>query len=146
MILFFSKEFFLFFIKLIPFWVLAVLIQVLIQNFYYKKYEKKIEENFIISDSLGFIEDNKSNITRKVDLHYRKLLFMYSYKPFLIQLFDTVNNENKFNYILTNIFFDNQDLVIRFNKINERKSYRISLKRIEEAQLPVFLQKYLSNN
>jgi hypothetical protein len=82
MILFFSKEFFLFFIKLIPFWVLAVLIQVLIQNFYYKKYEKKIEENFIISDSLGFIEDNKSNITRKVDLHYRKSLFMYSYKPF----------------------------------------------------------------
>ena len=168
MILFISLEFFLFFIKLVPFWILAVLIQMLIQNEYHKKMEKQIEEHLKINDSIAVFEDIKSTIERKVDFHLRKLLFMRSsiyffedclyiksyskflfknaYKPFLIQLFDTVNNEKNFKYILTNISFDNQDLVIRFNKINERKSYRISLKRITKEQLPDFLKVYLSNN
>jgi hypothetical protein len=156
MILFISLEFFLFFIKLVPFWILAVLIQMLIQNQYYKKMEKQIEEHLKINDSIGVFEGIKSTIERKVDFHLRKLLFMRSsiyffedclyiksyskflfknaYKPFLIQLFDTVNNENNFKYILTNISFDNQDLVIRFNKINERKSFEISFKLVDGNQ------------
>ena len=160
--LFISKEFLMFFLSIIPFWITAVLIEIFIKHLYNKKVEKKIEEQVALTESLGLLEDCKSIINNKVDFYNRKLFFMYSsiyifkdclyvksysklffrntYKPFLIKLYDSLNNDKKFEYILSNISKNGEDLEIRFKKIYESKSFVITLKKLDEKQLPQFFK------
>ena len=72
--------------------------------------------------------------------NYSKLLFKNTYKPFLIKLRDTASNDKKYKYILSNISSDEKVLEIRFNKIYERKSYKISIEIEDEKQLSDFLK------
>ena len=163
--LFESTEFLIFFLSLIPFWITAVFIQIFIRHLYYKKVEKKIEDQLSTSEQLDFIQDHKSTLARIVEFYYRKSLFIYSSvyiyqdclyvksysklpfrnicKPFLIQLNDSLNDVKKFEYILTNISKNGEDLEIRFKKIYESKSFVITLKKIEEKLLPQFFKDHL---
>lgn len=160
--LFESTEFLIFFLSLIPFWITAVFIQIFIRHLYYKKVEKKIEAQLSTSELLDFIKDHKSTLARIVEFYYRKSLFIYSSvyiyqdclyvksysklpfrnicKPFLIQLNDSLNDVKKFEYILTNILKNGDDLEIKFKKIFESKSFMIVLKKLDEKQFDEFLK------
>ena len=161
MLLFFSIEFLFLFLRLIPFWIIAVIITNYWTSYYYKKLEISIDEAINSETHIYAIEDCKSNIERTVDFSFRKLLFLrtsvylykdflflksYSvlfkntYKPFLIKLRDTASNDKKYKYILSNISSNEKVLEIRFNKIYERKSYKISIEIEDEKQLSDFLK------
>ena len=162
MLLFFSMEFLFLFLRLIPFWIVAVILTNYWTSYYYKKLEKSIDATINLETSIYAIENCKSKIERTVDFSFRKLLFMrtsvyvykdflfvknYSkllfkntYKPFLIKLRDTASNDKKYKYILSNISSDEKVLEIRFNKIYERKSYKISIEIEDEKQLSDFLK------
>lgn len=160
--LFESTEFLIFFLSLIPFWITSVFIQIFFRHLYYKKVEKKIEDQLSTFERLDFIEDHKSTLARIVEFYYRKSIFIYSSvyiyqdclyvksysklpfrnicKPFLIQLNDSLNDVKKFEYILTNISKNGEDLEIRFKKIYESKSFMIVLKKLDEKQFAEFLK------
>ena len=70
--LFESTEFLIFSLSLIPFWITAVFIQIFIRHLYYKKVEKKIEDQLSKFERLDFIEDHKSTLARIVGLMDKK--------------------------------------------------------------------------